>query len=215
MDKTSEANKTNKADRTDKTNRLEGDKTGSTGNASDRSTDRRNERSGYFKAVTDVQRMLYTVSQVKDSIPKVLPDGIYGPETAEAVSAFQHLRGLPETKRVDNETYRALYDEFVLAEERLSEPKRIAPFSLRLCGGMLCAGDNCDTVLILQVMLNTIRIEYDCIPEQRTDGVFDTDTEEAIRSFQRINFLEPTGRVDKKTWDRLADSYNKYVKYEM
>ena len=174
-----------------------------------------NERNSFFQAVTDVQKLIYTISQVNSLIPRVIPDGIYGPETTEAVTAFQHIYGLPETGKVDAATYRALYDEYVLAKEQLGEPKMISPFSGRFKNGMLSKGDKCDTVCIIQAMFEVIRFEYNCLPELKITGIFNSDTENAVKLFQKINFLEPTGNVDRKTWDRLADSYNKYVKYEM
>lgn len=64
-------------------------------------------------------------------------------------------------------------------------------------------------VKILQTELNRIRQNYPAIPPIRyVDGVYDTETEEAVKSFQRIFQLPETGEVDKSTWYRIKSKYN-------
>ena len=37
------------------------------------------------------------------------------------------------------------------------------------------------------------------------NGVFDGATEQAVKDFQAVNRLPPDGRVDRITWNRLAE----------
>ena len=39
--------------------------------------------------ISELQRYLYSISHYNENIPRVMPDGIYGLETQEAVRAFQ------------------------------------------------------------------------------------------------------------------------------
>lgn len=39
------------------------------------------------------------------------------------------------------------------------------------------------------------------------DGIFERDTEQALRDFQRTQNLPETGIADRDTWERLYDSY--------
>ena len=39
------------------------------------------------------------------------------------------------------------------------------------------------------------------------DGIFDRDTETALRAFQQAQGLPVTGRADQETWERLFDAY--------
>ena len=39
------------------------------------------------------------------------------------------------------------------------------------------------------------------------DGIFGSDTEEALRAFQQREGLPPTGRADLETWERLFRAY--------
>lgn len=46
-------------------------------------------------------------------IPKIAVDGIYGPETAEAVRVFQSVFGLPQTGVVDYRTWYKISEIYV------------------------------------------------------------------------------------------------------
>ena len=59
-----------------------------------------------------LQYMLSILSDYISQIPTVNIDGIFGPETAEAVIAFQRWLGLPQTGAVDRTTWDELYDQF-------------------------------------------------------------------------------------------------------
>lgn len=59
--------------------------------------------------VKEVQTYLRKISQAYPEIPRVEPDGIYGPETAAAVAGFQERFRLPVTGAVDLETWNAIF----------------------------------------------------------------------------------------------------------
>ena len=44
-----------------------------------------------------------------------------------------------------------------------------------------------------------------------TDGIWDSETREALREFQLANSLEPTGSVDRATWERLKAAYDESI----
>ena len=55
--------------------------------------------------VRQMQEQLDTIATVYTAIPRVTPDGVYGPRTAEAVREFQSIFGLPQTGVVDFATW--------------------------------------------------------------------------------------------------------------
>lgn len=55
--------------------------------------------------VQQVQEQLDAVATVYSAIPRVTPDGIYGPATASAVREFQSIFGLPQTGVIDFATW--------------------------------------------------------------------------------------------------------------
>ena len=55
--------------------------------------------------VRQLQEQLDTIASIYTAIPRVSPDGIYGPATARAVEAFQSIFGLPVTGVTDFSTW--------------------------------------------------------------------------------------------------------------
>lgn len=71
-------------------------------------------------------------------------------------------------------------------------------------GQPLRLGDASNEVKTLQVRLNRISRNYPAIPKiEKADGYFGLHTEEAVKEFQRIFNLDPTGVVDKSTWYKI------------
>ena len=62
--------------------------------------------------------MLSVLAEYISQIPSIAVDGIYGPETARAVSAAQGYFGLPQTGTVDATTWDEIYDQFAGIENR-------------------------------------------------------------------------------------------------
>lgn len=160
-----------------------------------------------------VQNALLELSRHTDAILRVNPDGIYGRETAESVRSFQRYYRLPVTGRVDFNTFTRLRESHDAMDESICSLAGIIPFTRSLSINCALPSDYFDLVYIIQLMLNTISILYNLTDVDAT-GSYDERTIAAIRSFQLINNLPPTGVVDRSTWNRLAEAYNKLVDSE-
>ena len=62
--------------------------------------------------VLALQYFLAVYAQFDPSVPAPSLDGVFGPETQQAVRAFQSLQGLPVTGQVDTATWNALYNAY-------------------------------------------------------------------------------------------------------
>ncbi len=69
-------------------------------------------------------------------------------------------------------------------------------------------GDRHYLVMILQIMLDVLKLYYDDFGSVGVDGVYDEATEAAVKTYQKICGLDPTGCVDCATWNRLAEEFN-------
>lgn len=63
--------------------------------------------------VRQMQEQLRTISRAYPAIPLVSADGIYGPQTAEAVRVFQSVFGLPITGITDYPTWYKISEIYV------------------------------------------------------------------------------------------------------
>ena len=69
-------------------------------------------------------------------------------------------------------------------------------------------GDIGEAVFVIQVSLNRISQNYPAISKIRpVNGIYDENTQEAVRQFQRIFNLTPDGIVGRATWYRLVNLY--------
>lgn len=159
--------------------------------------------------VREVQEYLRLLAGAYPRIPLLTVDGIYGPETVEAVEAFQTLFALPITGEVDGETWVRLREEYRRLRYPATLPRGIYPF--KVGEPFLQVGDSGAVVTLLQIMLDTVAIYYENLHRVTANGQFDAATERALRQIQQVFGFEPHGRLDRRTWDRLAQTYNAYV----
>ncbi|MBE6587144.1 MAG: spore cortex-lytic protein [Ruminococcaceae bacterium] len=76
-------------------------------------------------------------------------------------------------------------------------------------GRTLSVGSSGNDVKLIQTRLNRISRNYPAIPKiVLIDGIFATDTEDAVRTFQEIFSLPQTGTVDRSTWYAIARIYS-------
>lgn len=76
-------------------------------------------------------------------------------------------------------------------------------------GRTLQLGSEGNDVLFIQRRLNRIAQNYPSIPQITNPiGIFNTQTDEAVREFQRIFELTPDGVVGRATWYKILRIYN-------
>lgn len=152
-----------------------------------------------------MQQFLRTIAQVFPEISLVVPDGVYGPQTAQSVTDFQQMTGLPQTGSADFDTWSAIvstYDE-VIALTAPAKAVRVFPSSAYT----VSMGEQNATVYVIQVMLNALSKIYQNILPVTVNGIFDQATAESIKTFQPCCGEACTGAVSKYTWDMLVEAY--------
>ena len=156
--------------------------------------------------IRSLQTMLRTLSQDDEGLPYVIPDGIYGPATASAISAFQRREGLPITGIADQRTWDSIVENY---EPALIRVEKAAPIQIVLDPGeVLRSGDTGPYILLLQSLLASLAADHATLQSPGFSGILDPETEESIRSFQRLSDLPVTGELDKITWKRLVRHYS-------
>ncbi len=161
--------------------------------------------------IFEVQEYLRYLGKNGYQLPLIIPDGIYGANTRSAVGVFQSLVGLPVTGRVDYATWQALLAAYREARFGNARSAPIYPFDEILEEDLVREGDVLPLVYIIQIILRTIGVAYQNLEMQELTGVYDSETKRNVSDFQRINGLSVTGQVNKETWNRLAEAYNKYL----
>lgn len=79
-------------------------------------------------------------------------------------------------------------------------------------GSPLKLGDSGPNVRMIQEQLNRISNNYPLIPKVKSDGNFDTATQEAVKLFQKIFHLPQDGVIGKDTWYKISEIYTAVTK---
>ncbi len=156
-------------------------------------------------AVFELQSYIRNISRLDNSIPSLVPDGIYGEETTESVIAFQRKHLLPQTGKVDFDTWEKLTQENEKAVFAFSEPIQTAPVSDRDLP--LREGKESHLNQNVNLMLYRLSSFYKNFSGISVSPDYTETTAELIGQFQRITGITVTGEVDKETWNLLSELY--------
>lgn len=155
--------------------------------------------------IRSLQTMLRVIAESDELQPSVIPDGIYGPNTAGAVSAFQRRTGLPVTGVADQATWDAIVPVY---QDALINVTEAQPLLIVLDPNeVIHRGDQNPNVYLLQAILTVLSEQYASIPQPGFSGILDIPTSDSLASFQQMSLLPMTGELDKKTWKQLALHY--------
>ena len=155
--------------------------------------------------IRSLQTMLWVIAENDPSHIPVIPDGIYGPETMKAVSAFQRLHGLPVTGVTDQQTWETVV---AIYEPALVEQDSAYPLDIILNPGQtIRSGERHPHLYLVQSMLLVLSQVYGSVSQPSHTGIHDSATEDSIVSFQQLSGLPMTGQLDKHTWKHLALQY--------
>ena len=137
--------------------------------------------------VRELQSRLYQLAW----LPEVTT-GVYDATTKEAVQGFQVRRHLKGTGILDRTSWRRL-------KAMTKTPTHDAMFNVFHPGPpILQAGDEGDTVRDAQARLKQIAWIFGDVT-----GTYDAGTVEAVRGFQAKRQVPVTGKIDRRTLDRL------------
>lgn len=155
--------------------------------------------------VRSLQTMLRILAEDDNALSPVIPDGIYGSQTRNAVAAFQRKYGIPMTGVTDQLTWERIVAEQTTALVRLgpAEPLRL----ILNANQVLRRGEHHPYLYLIQSMLVALGQIYGSITAPTITGILDEATADALTSFQYLSSLPQTGELDKLTWKHLALQY--------
>ena len=162
-------------------------------------------------AIAQVQTYLITIDRARGLIPCIVTDGIYDDTTRECVRRFQSENFLSATGIVDYDTFRALYDEYLLALDILASPVCVKLLPDKLEGQSITKGEESSTVAIIQALLKALEVIYDDFDDIDINGIFDDSTEAAVKRIQGLHGLEQNGVIDRAAFDAIASEYEKFI----
>lgn len=156
------------------------------------------------QAIRELQHMLRTIALTDPRLIPLVVDGVYGPQTTDAVRIFQQFNGLPPTGTIDHRTWDAIRTTFQQVQPVPPRPLEAFPhpdFVLR-------PGERNELARLVAYLLNRLSFLYPNLPPVQHDDRYAPDAEAVIRDLQASHGLVSDGIIDRVTWDLLADLYN-------
>lgn len=164
--------------------------------------------------VRSLQVYLNRISRNYPAIPKIPEiDGVFGVATEEAVKVFQSVFGLNSNGIVNESTWYKItyiYTSVKRIAELNSEGIRLEDISKQY-SEELKIGMQSPEINVLQYYLAVIGAYYEAVTPVEITGYFGEETENSVKSFQRVFGLPQTGIVDRLTWNDMHRAYRGIV----
>ena len=155
--------------------------------------------------IRSLQTMLRVIAEDDPTHDRIVPDGIYGPETTAAVSTFQRKHGLPVTGVTDQATWESIVAVYTPALVRIDAAQSID--IILNPGQVIRRGERNPHMYLVQAMLQVLSDVYKSVAQPTHTGILDDPTADALSTFQILSGLPMTGNLDKHTWKHLALQY--------
>ncbi len=156
--------------------------------------------------IRSLQTMLRIIAEDDPNHTQITPDGIYGPETVQAITNFQRIHGLPVTGVTDQVTWESVVAVYELALVQ-QDAAQILEITLNP-GQVIRKGEQHPHLHLAQGMLAVLADVYSSVGCPSREGLLDESTADAISSFQALSGLPMTGHLDKHTWKHLVLQYH-------
>lgn len=158
--------------------------------------------------IHNLQVFLRAISRRYPEIPDVLPDGVYGEATVNAVKAFQNKFLLSPTGTTDYSTW----DHIVRVYKELEKENTARNLRIYPEGGLNFEDDSyMATIMIMQSMMLALSQRFSNIPPVTVNGVVDEETHRSIQAIQYASGLNPDGNITRTFWNYLSAIYEAYV----
>lgn len=155
--------------------------------------------------IRSLQMMLRVIAEDDKTSPSIVPDGIYGQETINAVNAFQRKNGIPITGITDQYTWEAIVQSY---EDALIRIDKAEPIEIIMDPGQVFRkGDSSPYIYLLQSILTQLSMDAPSIQRPDHTGILDDITFLSLLEFQRLSGLPETGELDKITWKHIVKQF--------
>lgn len=167
------------------------------------------EREMVAQPIRSLQYMLNRLSLRYDFLPALVPDGVFGERTLEAVMLFQRELAPPVTGVVDGRTWDAIRREWMALEREVAPPRSLRIFPGE--GARMQPGGEGAYMVLPQTMFQLLRQRLEGIVEDEADGQHGEASVQNTLWLQNLAQLEETGVMDRATWDMLSRLYELFI----
>lgn len=171
-------------------------------------------RGDFGEEVYRIKIQLNRIGKNYPAIPGIpYTNAVFDAPTEEAVKAFQKIFNLTPDGIVGKSTWykiKEIYAGVKRLNELTGEGLTITE-AQRVYPNALVPGTAAEAVRTVQYYLSFLSFFFENIDFVPLTGVFDAETERAVRAFQETYGLTVDGIVGRQTWNKLTSVYNDIV----
>ena len=160
--------------------------------------------------VQTIQTYLNRIRRNYPAIPLITDDpGVFGSSTQAAVSKFQSIFSLTADGVVGKATWNKISYIYVSVAKLAGLDSEGTALGIGTVppSSILRVGSSGVDVITLQYILSFISEFYPTIPQLTQNGIFESDTVQAVIAFQQMMGLNADGIVGPSVWNALYDTY--------
>ena len=154
-----------------------------------------------------IQYYLSVLAYFDDELPQPEFNGTFGPSTEATVRAFQAQQGLAVDGIVGRNTWNAIIRRYDATRTSIA-PGVLGSADDIYPGRVLTPGQTGRDVELLQRFLIQAAENVPEIPLIEATGVYDAQTEAAIRAVQQLEGIAQTGVTGALTWNAVVSLAN-------
>lgn len=159
--------------------------------------------------IRNLQHFLRLISYYYNTVPAVIPDGIFSPQTKESVMGFQKTFSLPITGVADFDTWEKIIKVFNEISEY--EEEALSPLVFPATNFFINPGESPLSLYIIHSMLYSLSTIFKNLGNFSITGTHDEFSVNFIKLLQKLFNLEANGIIDKKTFNMISALYNNHV----
>lgn len=159
--------------------------------------------------IRQLQSYLRELSYEYREIPHLVTDGVFGPETENALSVFQELAGLEPTGIPDPVTWDVLKNQYFSLLKSKEMPNYFQAFPS--ADMVFQSGDYHPSIFSAQHAFLTLSRLFDNFIEPDFTGIIDNKTSKNIEKLRELSSLPGGTYLDKDLWNILTLMHNSLV----
>ena len=136
------------------------------------------------RPVESMQTMLRFAAEGNNRLLPVVPDGVFGPNTMAAVTAFQRYYGLPATGVMNGATWERLVQTYQAQLVQQAPAEAMQP--ILNPQQTMKPGESNYHIYLVQAALRVLSSVYRGLPQTPVSGTLDASTVTAVRRFQAL-----------------------------
>ena len=162
--------------------------------------------------IESLQTMLRNISGNYGDVPLVVPDGIFGAQTLEAVQALQQLFGLESDGVVNFNTWNKIVEisNQVSAENVGGRPV----LAYNESNEDILPGETIIDLYVIQAMMKALAAVIESLDDIEVTGTHDRPSVDAVKKIQVVVGMDDNGIITVEFYDNLAQLYEVYVSRE-